>query len=113
MLPCSVSTKTQSKPHRAIVLEWLLPGSICHAPNVRPEPVRSAFWSRLAACMVGDGSSTMGSVMEILMSISKNSWLCYGCFLVVCTWWYGCRVGRCCVVHSMNGLNSINGMTHI
>lgn len=51
MFPCSVSTVTQSNPHLAIVLAWLLPGNICHAPNVRPEPVRRAFWRRLAACM--------------------------------------------------------------
>lgn len=35
-----------------MVLETLLPGSICHAPKVRPDPVLRAFWSLLAACMV-------------------------------------------------------------
>lgn len=52
IFPCSVSTRTQSNPHRAIVLAWLLPGSICHAPNVSPEPVLRAFWSRFAACIL-------------------------------------------------------------
>lgn len=42
---------TQSNPHLAIVLAWLLPGSICHAPKVSPEPFRKAFRSRLAACI--------------------------------------------------------------
>lgn len=58
MFPCSVSTVTQSNPHRAIVLAWLLPGNICHAPNVRPEPVRRAFWRRLAACILEDWALT-------------------------------------------------------
>lgn len=49
-----MSTSTQSNPQRAIVLAWLLPGSICHAPNDSPEPVRRAFWSRLAACILRD-----------------------------------------------------------
>ena len=52
IFPCSVSTRTQSNPQRAMVLAWLLPGSICHAPNVSPEPVRKALWSRLAACIM-------------------------------------------------------------
>lgn len=52
MFPCSVSTRTQSNPHLAMVLAWLLPGSICHAPNVSPEPVLRAFWSRFAACIL-------------------------------------------------------------
>ncbi len=52
MFPCSVSTKIQSKPQRAIVLAWLLPGSICQAPKVRPEPVLSAFRSRFADCIL-------------------------------------------------------------
>ena len=51
MFPCSVSTQIQSNPHRATVLAWLLPGSICHAPKVRPEEDRRAFWIRLAACI--------------------------------------------------------------
>ena len=51
ILPCSVSTTTQSNPHLAIVLAWLLPGSICHAPKVSPEPVCKALRSRLAACI--------------------------------------------------------------
>ena len=33
----------QSKPARAIVRDRCVPGSICHAPKERPEPVPSAF----------------------------------------------------------------------
>ena len=36
MFPCSVSTKTQSKPQRAMVLDRLLPGSICQLETNQP-----------------------------------------------------------------------------
>lgn len=51
MLPCSVSTATQSKPHRATVRLWLVPGSICHAPKEMLEPALNAFCNLLAACI--------------------------------------------------------------
>lgn len=34
-----------------MVLLRFVPGSICHAPNERPEPVFKAFCSLLAACI--------------------------------------------------------------
>ena len=69
MFPCSVSTKTKSKPQRAMVLARLLPGSICQlqtnqleaqflskahtdAPKHRPDALPSPFFSRLAACIL-------------------------------------------------------------
>lgn len=52
MFPCSVSTHIQSNPHLAMTRAWLVPGSICHAPNVRPEPVRRALWRRLVVCIL-------------------------------------------------------------
>ena len=57
MLPCSVSMQTQSKPHRAMVLDKCVPGSICQAPKDKPEPVNSALRKALElfmTCAIAD-----------------------------------------------------------
>jgi len=51
MLPCSQSTRIQSNPALAIVLDRCDPGSICQAPNVKPLPLLSAARSVLAFCI--------------------------------------------------------------
>ena len=85
MFPCSVSTHIQSKPDLAMTLAWFVPGSICHAPKVRPEPVRSAFWRRLAACILvsdedrvgfGEGNNVGEYIVQNTLSANrvKSNW---------------------------------------